>query len=551
MRNFLFIILFLPIFISNSAYSRAGDHDRSFGIHGISEVGFSRRDCLIVDSQPTDIVVRYWDYFMAGSGVCGEEENVVILVAKLNPRGRYDRSFGNHGRVELEADDYFRDLALTSQNEKMLVAHYGGILRLENNGQIDRSFGHGNWVSSTIAGRQIYIDRIAAQPDGKVVAVGAVDEPNPERTVNQLAVGRWNADGTVDRSFGNNGLVLTPLDPPEQNGGFTAVSILRDGKILVAGYQSETKNTLVRYQPNGTLDQSFGRRGIVTIDAVGYGPRLALDGAKILLTRTEVEGGSRNAFNVLRFQRNGNLDNSFGRSGMITTELEEDIFSMCHDVAVSASGEIITVGGGSLEYGAERQYLARYLRSGNLDPHFGNQGIVSDNLGTPRFFNTAHAVVIDSDGKIVVSGIERESERMDPEAIQSMIFKVVRYHDRDEADLQLTLSQPNSASRNRDLVATITVRNRGPEAAGNISFMSVLPLVPEQITPSQGSCARGRSQLQICTLGEIPTNSSATVTITMRPAEAGRLTTNASIQSSSARDSQPNNNSATATTTVR
>ena len=104
------------------------------------------------------------------------------------------------------------------------------------------------------------------QPDGKVVAAG--------RGGTGFTLVRLQPDGSLDPTFGSGGIVDTPIGDPSLRDEAAAVALLPNGRILVAGtadydYPFPTDFALVRYLPNGLLDQSFGLDGIVLTQKPG------------------------------------------------------------------------------------------------------------------------------------------------------------------------------------------------------------------------------------------------------------------------------------------
>src|SRR5262249_9547165 len=113
-----------------------------------------------------------------------------------------------------------------------------------------------------------YPSAMAVGPDGKVIVVGS----HYNGSNYDFGVERYNANGTPDTSFGNNGSVVTDLtgqsDQPD------AVAVQSDGKIVVGGDWVNASGVddfaLVRYNANGTLDTTFGSGGKV-LDVLGPG----------------------------------------------------------------------------------------------------------------------------------------------------------------------------------------------------------------------------------------------------------------------------------------
>ena len=107
---------------------------------------------------------------------------------------------------------------------------------------------------------------MAVQADGKLVVVGTTYKNN-DFSDEDFVVTRYNTDGTLDTTFGRGGKVRT--DFPGLAAVPSSVVIQSDGKIVVAGgafplFTFLGNFELVRYNPNGSLDSSFGNGGIVT-----------------------------------------------------------------------------------------------------------------------------------------------------------------------------------------------------------------------------------------------------------------------------------------------
>ena len=116
------------------------------------------------------------------------------------------------------------------------------------------------------------------------------------------------AIGDLDPTFGAGGKVTTFVG--SSNNFANAVAVQSDGKILVAGVP-----LLTRYNSDGTLDTSFGTNGIVTNSGINQGKDVVIqpDG-KILVTGNPTN--TRVEFGVARFNSNGSLDTSFGTNGI-------------------------------------------------------------------------------------------------------------------------------------------------------------------------------------------------------------------------------------------
>ncbi len=191
-----------------------------------------------------------------------------------------------------------------------------------------------------------------------------------------------------------------------------------DGKIVVAG-TSGADIAVVRYNTDGSLDTSFGADGIVTTDISGadQGEAVALQGDGKILVSGSSQGPSGSApdFAVVRYNTDGSLDTSFGTGGIVTTDIFDENLNL-HDearaMAVQSDGKIVVVGWSRDFNTPERYYFAlvRLNSDGSLDTSFDTDGIVTVDAGQRRGIGDlhfGHAVVLQTLGgeeKIVVAG---------------------------------------------------------------------------------------------------------------------------------------------------
>jgi uncharacterized delta-60 repeat protein len=175
---------------------------------------------------------------------------------------------------------------------------------------------------------------------------------------------RYNANGTLDTSFGNGGSV--------SNGSFSTASAgalypvtgtANDGKIVVAGQHTGGGFVLARYNANGSLDTAFGSGGLVTtqIGASGaFAVTIQADGRIVAAGWTRPTGSSQNTFAVARYNADGSLDSTFGSGGIVTTLI--GVKSNGLGVALQPNGDIVVAGMSS--NGSKWNFaVARYLPS--------------------------------------------------------------------------------------------------------------------------------------------------------------------------------------------
>jgi uncharacterized delta-60 repeat protein len=279
-------------------------------------------------------------------------------------------------------------------------------------GDLDTTFsGDGKLTTSFGSGTGDAQD-IAIQGDGKVVVVGGyrpAGSPTPD-----VALARYNPDGTLDPTFGGgDGRVTTAIGPGYDE---ARALVVRGGKILVAGTSYQGASTdldfaLLRYNLDGTLDQTFGSGGAVTIPIVS-GEKV-MDKAEALAVQADgkivVAGWSGSDFALARFNPDGTLDTSsdadpsvhFDTDGKVTTDFDSSQDG-AYALTLQPDGKIVAAGESLANDLAKRDFaLARYNTDGSLDTTFGSGGRLTTDFGN---HDTVEAVVVEDDGSIFAAG---------------------------------------------------------------------------------------------------------------------------------------------------
>ena len=251
-------------------------------------------------------------------------------------------------------------------------------------GALDPTFGTSGEVTTDFGGSDS-AQAVAIQSDGKIVAAGGTFSfPSGD-----FAVARYNVDGSLDPTFGSGGKVTTDF------GGFDAASavvIQPDGRIVAAGRSGGGDFALARYNADGSLDPTFGSGGKVTTDFGGgfdaaFGVALQTDGKIIAVG----QGASSFDFALARYNADGSLDPTFGSGGKVTTDFTGG-FEDAIAVAIQLDGRIV-VTGQTFSGGFQKFALARYNADGSLDTSFGSGGIVTTNFGFDSAFGGALAIL--------------------------------------------------------------------------------------------------------------------------------------------------------------
>lgn len=283
----------------------------------------------------------------------------------------------------------------------LVISH----LLAQNPGDLDNSFNGSGKVYSDLGTDDNRARAIAIQPDGKILIGGYTDDVG---ITSDMVLVRYNANGDIDNTFGNNGKMV--LDINGQSDRVDVIKVLSNGKILVGGKNSGVapQYTLVQFNANGTLDNSFGTGGIAEYSSGAvYGMVIQNDG-KIVATGYNSLISSH--FSLFRCDANGNLDSSFGTSGVVVTDPDSSE-ALAYSIAMQSDGKVLI---GGIKFGVSYNQFAlnRYNTNGNLDNTFGGDGKTEVLIGEPyqavtfgqAYEPTIFSLLVQDDGKIVAVG---------------------------------------------------------------------------------------------------------------------------------------------------
>lgn len=274
-------------------------------------------------------------------------------------------------------------------------------------GTLDNTFGIGGTVVTNFPSSSIAYS-IALQLDGKIVVGGIASNPSNY----DFAVVRYNVNGSLDNTFNGTGKVVS--DVSSSTDILNSVAIQPDGKILAFGYSwngtSQQDFTIVRYNSNGSLDTTFDTDGIVSTDvgvnSVDYGHKLLLQSdGKIVACGTTIISSNYN-FVAVRYNPNGSIDTTFGAGGKSICDLGgyDDCWAGC----IQADGKIVFGGKSLVSSGIDNDFaLARLDTNGLLDLSFNSTGYVITSLSSMT--DWIIALAIQPDGKILAGGLSGSS----------------------------------------------------------------------------------------------------------------------------------------------
>jgi uncharacterized delta-60 repeat protein len=360
-----------------------------------------------------------------------------LIVAQATPvdarAGGLDKSFGGDGRVEL---------AHLSAGDKLAISADGGVIvagssdgrfalaRSRSDGGLDRSFsGDGlawlpNPSAGCLGGRSAHVQTLSG---GRILAigqVGALIADGPSAVCGRReAVAVFRADGSLDSSFGDDGVVMgsaVTCGTADQAG-----AVLPDGRIVAAGFGCDEDITIVRLLPDGSADPTFGggdgRAQVTALEGI-WPERMDLalqpDGKVVVATAAvsdplQGEGVPTTRFALIRVGLDGLPDPTFGGGdGVVTTSFRNGrctASSLASAVAIGKDGRIVAGGWASCRDPGQpipvpRLAFSRYLEDGEPDRTFAHGGKARILLPVEKGMDYAYRLAIQPDGRIVAVG---------------------------------------------------------------------------------------------------------------------------------------------------
>jgi uncharacterized delta-60 repeat protein len=373
--------------------------------------------------------------------------------------GALDPSFGRGGRlVSAFGVTDVGDSVIQPDGKIVVAATIGnipgaiesfGIVRYLPNGLLDLTFGHQGITTGQPINQYNFSKTIAVQADRKIVVVGNTLDPRVGHHPSfGIGLARYNAVGTLDRSFGSGGLITVAY--PGSTGSYAgALIVQRDGKIVIGGLASlggRPATTVERLNQNGSVDTTFGSGGAFespgtavnalallpdgsilalagtsavhlsskgtllpnasgsVIAAAHTGPSTFLQNGQFAVAQAQVEFNDRFDLDILpvRFNIDGSVDTTFLSSAFdFTGEGPDALQSNPRAIAQQADGSILVGGSETSGCCSSLFGLARMTSGGPLDPNFGTGGVVTTTFNTT---DTVDSLIVQRDGKIVAVG---------------------------------------------------------------------------------------------------------------------------------------------------
>ncbi|MCX5192809.1 calcium-binding protein [Streptomyces sp. NBC_00249] len=311
--------------------------------------------------------------------------------------GDLDPAFSGDGKVVTNVTGFENIAGMVVQPDGKIVTVGDGyfdetsgdfvLVRYNTDGSLDTTFGGDGIVNTDFDINNDEARALTLQPDGKIVAVGGSTNWGGYGT---WASARYNTDGTLDTSYGDGGKALTDIDVDAIE---TALAVVvQPNGALVLGGSSFGRWTVARLTSTGALDPSFDGDGFVITDFGSAG----CCGVNDLALQSDgriVAAGTSSGFALARYNTDGSLDATFDGDGKVTTGFG----NYARGVALQPDGRIVAAGVAGNQFA-----LARFTANGAFDPTFDGDGRVTTNFGPEN--GGAADVALQSDGRIVAAG---------------------------------------------------------------------------------------------------------------------------------------------------
>ncbi len=529
----------------------SGTLDRTFNSTGVSYIQASRYD----DAKAMTLLA---DGKIVVSGSTNANFRSNVLVSRLNADGTLDSSFDFDGTAFQAISGFSTDTLggethLVQSDGSIIVAAGGRLMSFDSSGAYQASsfvavFGFQSIASlkttadqklmligtafSRFAVGRLNTDRTydtSFSGDGVApISIGASDDVAgrsviladgkvlvPSTSQGTFAVTRFNADGTLDTSFSQDGKLTIPLGNQFVSARATAVAVQPDGRMIVVGQASQMATistiqfvdsdfAMVRLNQDGTLDSTFGNGGVVITSLNGFASPsvVKLQSNGRILVGGQGEGGY---LTVVRYLANGALDRSFSGDGIFSLVSPNVSSASVNDLVVQPDGKIVAVGEQSplvTRVYPSNLVILRLNANGSLDRTFGTNGRI-----TPAsLMRTATRVLLDNDGSIIVGGnaVRFQNGSLFSQmvltrysALGEFIFEYPVPQFEETSSFNPTLTFPVNST-----LKSLALQSDGKVVAAGVSNRSpVVVRVNRDGTPDSTFDGDGRSKLSLPTSG--------------------------------------------------
>ncbi|WP_310600959.1 delta-60 repeat domain-containing protein [Desulfobulbus sp.] len=273
--------------------------------------------------------------------------------------------------------------------------------------RLDASFGLNGRVAVELGGRSSG-HAVLVQPDGKILVAGS----SSQNHALNFSLLRFHADGSLDPGFNGDGTAIASLSPVDDEA--LALGLLSDGRIVAAGYAHNGRDrdlAMICFRPDGKLDRSFGDEGVV-LTSIGNGNEeitaLAISPSDMITVAGSTEGTAGRILVVARFTPRGVPDDGFGEQGVSLVAVGED--ASVEGILERPDGSFVLSGSYS-EKKTDSAMLVGLRSDGSVDPAFGEHGVAIPSGSFAA--SEGYGIAADRDGRLYLAGSVGPAGRRD------------------------------------------------------------------------------------------------------------------------------------------
>jgi uncharacterized delta-60 repeat protein len=328
-----------------------------------------------------------------GTTLVLEPGRVGVAVARYLPDGRLDPTFGAGGvALDPEVESFEQGKIAPGPGGTILALTSGAISRFTADGRLDRRYGEGGHVRYSRSAEYVQETAVVAYPDGSTVVI----RPKPGRRSSRVSAVRYGPTGRRDRTYGHDGETQAfPFDPQP-----IAAAAAPDGGLVIATPSGEGLDTatLMRVDPDGGIDRSFGEKGQAVVTGV-HGPPVAVieEAGGAIVVGTEGD-------DLARVSSDGRPDPGFGREGVTYGPAPR---MTLRALVPRPGGGVIGVGyalTGRGVYSPSDFAAESFDADGRPDPGFGGGTGYVTTSRDPALLNLALGAALLPDGRLILVG---------------------------------------------------------------------------------------------------------------------------------------------------
>jgi uncharacterized delta-60 repeat protein len=280
-------------------------------------------------------------------------------------------------------------------------------------GILDPTFGNNGMVLTTFGTNNTLPRVVQGLPNGQIITLCRVYQSSLD-----IGLVRYNSDGSLDQTFGTEGTLIIDLNNASVENP-SHMEVLSNGKILINGV-SDGDLFLLRLNSDGSIDPDFGTNGYVIYDINAgtddYAGSFAVrPSGEIIMVGYAYDGPGGGSGCVVQFTENGILDDSFGTNGKLQINNVNNIVEILTDIALSPSGDAFVMGSINQLNVTDNVYIYCVSPNGTLNTAFNGIGYKLLAIGDGD--DSAGCLAVLSSGKIIVAGIT-EVENDNPFIVQ-------------------------------------------------------------------------------------------------------------------------------------